>query len=160
MRVAVYPGSFDPVTYGHEDIIRRAARQFDKIVVAVLQNAAKTPLFSTEERVTLLNEVLSDMPNVDVQAYEGLSVNFVRACGAQAIIRGLRATTDFEYELQMAQMNHVLDEEIDSVFFITNLQYAYLSSSVVKEVAALGGDISKFVSPCVRRALEDKYASL
>ncbi len=156
-RIAVYPGSFDPVTFGHMDIIRRAAGQFDEIVVGVLNNSAKSPLFSIHERVTLLEEALKDLPNVRVAAFEGLSVNFVHGCGASAIIRGLRATTDFEYELQLAQMNRVLSPDIDTVFFITNLQYAYLSSSVVKEVASYRGSVEKFVPPVVERALKMKF---
>ena len=160
MRRAVYPGSFDPVTNGHIDIIRRAANQFDEIIVGVLDNSAKSPLFSSIERVNILKEVLKDMPSVRVESFGGLSVNFVRACGATAIIRGLRATTDFEYELQMAQMNRVLDDGIDTVFFITNLQYAYLSSSIVKEVVRHGGDISKLVPPQVERALIKKYKEI
>ncbi len=157
VRRAVYPGTFDPVTNGHLDIIERAARQFDEVIVGVLVNSAKTPLFLAEERVNILKEVLKDTPNVSVRSFDGLSVQFVKQCGAQAIIRGLRATTDFEYELQLAQMNHELCEEIDTMFFITNLQYAYLSSSVVKEVARLGGDISKFVPPYVESVLLKKY---
>ena len=157
IRRAVYPGTFDPVTNGHLDIIARAARQFDEVIVGVLVNSAKTPLFLPEERVNILREVLKDSPNVTVRSFDGLSVQFVKDCGAQAIIRGLRATTDFEYELQLAQMNHELCEEIDTMFFITNLQYAYLSSSVVKEVASLGGDISKFVPPYVKAVLLEKY---
>ena len=157
MRRAVYPGTFDPVTNGHLDIIKRAAKQFDEVIVGVLLNSSKSPLFSVEERVNILNEVLKDMPNVTVRSFDGLSVNFVKECNAGAIIRGLRATTDFEYEMQMAHMNHVLDKDIDTMFFITNLKYAYLSSSTVKEVAKLGGDISKFVTPYVEKALHDKY---
>jgi pantetheine-phosphate adenylyltransferase len=157
MAKALYPGSFDPVTYGHIDVIRRASELFDSLTVAVLNNGAKSPLFSVEERVNILNEVLKDMPNVTVRSFDGLSVNFVKECNAGAIIRGLRATTDFEYEMQMAHMNHVLDKDIDTMFFITNLKYAYLSSSTVKEVAKLGGDISKFVTPYVEKALHDKY---
>ena len=153
MRRAVYPGSFDPVTNGHIDIIKRAANQFDEIIVAVLRNSSKTPLFSAEERVNILNEVLKDMPSVSVRAFEGLTVNFVKECGACAMIRGLRATTDFEYEMQIAHTNHELDDTIDTVFFITNLEYAYLSSSTVKEIAMYGGDICKFVPEFVKNAL-------
>ena len=157
MRTCVYPGTFDPVTYGHIDIIERAARQFDHVVVGVLLNSSKTPLFSVKERVNILEEVLKNVPNVSIRAFEGLSVEFVKECGAQTIIRGLRATTDFEYEMQMAHMNHVLDGEIDTVLFITSLKYAYLSSSIVKEVAGLGGDVSKLVPPYVEEKLREKY---
>ncbi|MBQ6469687.1 MAG: pantetheine-phosphate adenylyltransferase [Lachnospiraceae bacterium] len=157
MRCAVYPGSFDPVTNGHIDIIKRAARQFDEVIVAVLRNSSKSALFSAEERVNILCEVLKDMPSVSVRSFDGLTVDFVRECGASAMIRGLRATTDFEYEMQIAHTNHVIDKEIDTVFFITNLKYAYLSSSIVKEIGMYGGDISKFVPPSVEKAVLEKF---
>ena len=157
MRCAVYPGSFDPVTNGHIDIIKRAARQFDEVIVAVLRNSSKSALFSAEERVNILCEVLKDMPSVSVRSFDGLTVDFVRECGASAMIRGLRATTDFEYEMQIAHTNHVIDKEIDTVFFITNLKYAYLSSSIVKEIGMYGGDISKFVPPSVEKAVIEKF---
>ena len=157
-RKAVYPGSFDPVTNGHIDIISRAAKQFDEVIIGVLRNSAKTPLFSVDERVKLIEDAVKDFPNVSVKSFNGLSVNFVKECGATAIIRGLRATTDFEYELQMAQMNRVLEHSIDTMFFITNLRYAYLSSSIVKEVALHGGDISLLVPKHVEDALHEKYA--
>ncbi len=157
-RKAVYPGSFDPVTNGHIDIISRAAKQFDEVIIGVLRNSSKTPLFSVNERVKLIEDAVRDYPNVSVRSFNGLSVNFVKECGATAIIRGLRATTDFEYELQMAQMNRVLEHSIDTMFFITNLRYAYLSSSIVKEVAMHGGDISLLVPKHVEDALHEKYA--
>ena len=157
MRCAVYPGSFDPVTNGHIDIIKRAARQFDEVIVAVLRNSSKSALFSAEERVNILCEVLKDMPSVSVRSFDGLTVDFVRECGASAMIRGLRATTDFEYEMQIAHTNHVIDKEIDTVFFITNLKYAYLSSSIVKEIGMYGGDIRKFVPPSVEKAVLEKF---
>lgn len=145
MRVAVYPGSFDPVTNGHMDIIRRSASLVDELIVGVLTNSAKTPLFSVEERVKILLEVTSDIPNVRVESFSGLSVEFARKCGAGFLVRGLRAVTDFDYELQMAQTNRVLNPNIDTLFLTTSLEYAYLSSSTVKEAAMYGGDISKFV---------------
>ena len=154
---AVYPGSFDPVTYGHIDIIKRASQQFDEVIVGVLTNSKKTPLFSTEERVNILREVTKSIPNVKIKSFEGLSVNFVRECNAQVIIRGLRAITDFEYELSMAQTNRILAPDIDTMFLITSLEYAYLSSSTVKEVASFNGDISKFVPPAVAELVYDKY---
>ncbi|MBE5996246.1 MAG: pantetheine-phosphate adenylyltransferase [Lachnospiraceae bacterium] len=160
MRRAVYPGSFDPVTNGHIDIIKRAASQFDEVVVAVLRNSSKSALFSAEERVNILCEVLKDMPSVSVRAFDGLTVDFVKECGAIAMIRGLRATTDFEYEMQIAHTNHELDDSIDTVFFITNLKYAYLSSSMVKEIAMYGGDISKFVPPFVEKVLLEKVQNV
>ena len=156
MHKAVYPGSFDPVTNGHLDIIRRASVQFDEVIVGVLHNSQKTPLFSVEERVNMIKSITSDIPNVTVQAFEGLSVNFVRSCGAQVIIRGLRAITDFEYELQMAQTNRVMAPDIDTMFLITSLEYAYLSSTTVKEVASFGEDLDKFVHPIVAKALRRK----
>ena len=157
MAIAVYPGSFDPATYGHIDIIQRAGRLFDEIIVGVLNNSAKSPLFSVEERVNILKRVTEDVPNVKIQAFSGLAVNFARDCGAQVIVRGLRAVTDFEYELQMAQTNRVLAPDIDTMFLTTSLEYAYLSSTIVKEVNVFQGDISKFVPPFVAEALQAKY---
>ena len=145
MITAVYPGSFDPATYGHLDIIKRASISFDRVIVGVLHNSAKSPLFSVEERVKILTKATKDIPNVEVKAFEGLSVNFARENHAQVIVRGLRAVTDFEYELQMAQPTRVLAPDVDTMFLPTSLEYAYLSSTTVKEVAAFGGDISKFV---------------
>ena len=157
MRRAAYPGTFDPATNGHIDIIKRASAQFDEVVVGVLYNSQKTPLFSTEERVNILKEVTKDIPNVRVCSFEGLSVDFVRTCGAQVIIRGLRAITDFEYELQMAQTNRIMAPDIDTMFLITSLEYAYLSSTTVREVAKLGGDVSKFVPGFVAEEMRKKY---
>ena len=159
MVIAVYPGSFDPATYGHLDVIRRASVSFDKVIVGVLHNSAKSPLFSVEERVKILTKATKDIPNVEVKAFEGLSVNFARENHAQVIVRGLRAVTDFEYELQMAQTNRVLEPEVDTTFLITSLEYAYLSSTVVKEVAAFGGDIHKFVPDFVEKEIRAKYAA-
>ncbi len=155
-RKAVYPGTFDPCTYGHLDIIRRAAKQFDTVVVGVLRNSAKTPLFSTEERVNILKVVTEDIPNVEIRSFDGLSVNFVKECGAQVIIRGLRAITDFEYELQMAQTNRVMAPDIDTMFLITRLEYAYLSSTTVREVAAYGEDVEKFVPQYAAKLMKEK----
>ena len=156
MKCAVYPGSFDPVTLGHMDIIKRASSLFDRLIIAVLNNRAKTPLFSVEERVKMLEEVTKDLPNVEVKSFGGMTVDFARECGANALVRGLRAITDFEYELQIAQLNRVMDPDIDTVFLTTNLKYAYLSSSSVKEVAAYGGDISHFVTPYVENEIHNK----
>ena len=149
MSVAVYPGSFDPVTLGHLDIIERSAKIMDKVIVGVLKNNSKTPLFSVEERVNILKKATQDIPNVEVRSFSGLAVDFAKECQAHTIVRGLRAITDFEYELQIAQLNRVMDTSIDTVFLTTSLEYAYLSSSTVKEVAAYGGDISNFVTPYV-----------
>lgn len=156
MKSAIYPGSFDPVTYGHLDVIKRAAKIFDELTVSVLNNKLKTPLFSVEERVKMLREVTKHLPNVEVKSFDGLTVDFARACGANGLVRGLRAVTDFEYELQIAQLNRVIAPEIDTVFLTTNLKYAYLSSSSVKEVAAYGGDISSFVTPFVEEEVHKK----
>ena len=149
MKRAVYPGSFDPVTKGHLDIIERAAALVDELVVGVLNNNEKTPLFSVEERVNMLLSVTRHIPNVRVEAFSGLSVEFVRQCNASFIVRGLRAVTEFEYELQMAQTNRSIDRGIDTLFFTTELNYAYISSTIVKEVAFYGGDISGFVPESV-----------
>ena len=157
MTRAIYPGSFDPATYGHLDIIKRAAELFDEVIVAVLNNSAKSPLFSVAERVNILEYITKDIPNVKVQSFDGLSVNFARSCEAKVIIRGLRAITDFEYELQMAQTNRVLAMDIDTMFLTTSLQYAYLSSTTVKEAASFGADISKFVPEYVVQRVEEKY---
>lgn len=157
MKKAIYPGSFDPVTYGHIDIIERASDIFDELIVAVLNNKAKTPLFSVDERVNILNKVLGSLPNVRVFSYEGLLVDFAVSNGAGVVVRGLRAVTDFEYELQLAQTNSVLNSGVDTVFLTTSLKYAYLSSSTVKEVASYGGDISKFVPPYVEELTHEKF---
>ncbi|MCI6432784.1 MAG: pantetheine-phosphate adenylyltransferase [Oliverpabstia sp.] len=158
MTTAVYPGSFDPVTNGHLDVITRGANLFDRVIVGVLHNSAKSPLFSVKERVKILEEATADLKNVEIVSFSGLSVEFARKCNAKVIIRGLRAITDFEYELQMAQTNRVLAPDIDTMFLTTSLEYAYLSSTTVKEVAAFGGDISKFVPEFVRREVYKKLA--
>lgn len=157
MKTAIYPGSFDPVTYGHLDIIKRASLIFDSLTVAVLDNKAKSPLFSTDERVNMIKEAIIDLDNVTVETYEGLLVDYAIAKNADVIVRGLRAVTDFEYELQMAQTNRILsNDKVDTLFLITDLKYAYLSSSTVKEVAKFGGDISKFLPEDIARATEKK----
>lgn len=157
MKTAIYPGSFDPVTLGHIDVIERASKLFDRLIIGVLNNSAKTPLFSIEERVNMLREVTKDIPNVEVKSFGGLTVDFARECHAGAVVRGLRAITDFEYELQIAQLNRVISPDVDTVFLTTNLKYAYLSSSSVKEVAAYGGDISHFVTPYVEEEVHKKF---
>ncbi len=149
MARAIYPGSFDPVTLGHLDIIKRSSKIFDEVIVGVLNNNSKTPLFSVENRVKMLEEVVKDIPNVKVMSFEGLLVDFAKRVDGQIIVRGLRAVTDFEYELQMSQTNMVLDKDIDTIFFTTSLEYAYLSSSTVKEAAFYGADISRFVPESV-----------
>jgi pantetheine-phosphate adenylyltransferase len=156
MATAVYTGSFDPITNGHIDVIKRGAKLFDKLVVGVLNNSVKIPLFSLEERVNIIREVVSDLDNVEVCSFDGLAVDFAVKHGAQVFLRGLRAVTDFEYELQMAQTNRILNPTIDTLFLATSLEYAYLSSTIVKEVAAYGGDISQFVPDFVAQKIIDK----
>ena len=157
MKTAVYPGSFDPVTMGHYDIIKRSAAIFDRLVIGVLNNSEKkSPLFSLEERVNMLKKVTASLPNVTVRSFEGLSVDFAREEGAAAIVRGLRAVTDFEYELQLAQTNRALAPGVDTIFLTTNLKYSYLSSSTVKEIAFFGGDISGFVHPEIAAMVREK----
>ncbi len=153
----IYPGSFDPVTNGHIDIIRRGSGLVDELVVGVLQNNAKMPLFSVEERVKMLEEVTADLPNVRIEPFDGLLVDFVKKMDAHVVIRGLRAITDFEYELQMAQTNYKLAPEVEYIFLPTNLLYSYLSSSMVKEVATFGGDISQFVPEIVVDRIKERY---
>ena len=153
---AVYPGSFDLVTFGHLDIITRSAKLVDELIVGVLVNNAKSPLFSVEERVKILEKTVENIPNVKVIPFEGLLVEFVRKMEAQMVVRGLRAITDFEYELQMAQTNHKLEPELETIFLTTSLEYSYLSSSTVKEVAAFGGDISQFVPHIVIERMQEK----
>ncbi|WP_138751629.1 pantetheine-phosphate adenylyltransferase [Paenibacillus sinopodophylli] len=156
-RVAVYPGTFDPVTYGHLDIIRRSAKQFDRLIVAVLNNSSKNPLFSVEERKVLLAEVTKDIPNVEIDSFRDLLVRFMKSRQANVIIRGIRSVTDFEYELQLASTNHLLDAEIDTMFMMTNPKYSYLSSSIVKEIAQFHGAVHELVPPLVEQQLRLKY---
>ena len=157
MKRAIYPGSFDPVTNGHMDIIRRSANIVDELYVGVLNNSAKNALFSASERVSMLEEMTADLENVHVVSFDGLLVDFARKIQATIIIRGLRAVTDFEYELQIAQTNHVEYEEIETIFLTTSLQYSYLSSTIVKEFAAYGGDISRFVPTQLIGRIYEKY---
>ena len=154
---AIYPGSFDPVTLGHLDIIQRAARNCDELIVGVLNNKSKSPLFSVEERVAMLKDVVRNIPNVRIMAFSGLLVDFAREQGAHCIIRGLRAITDFEYELQMAQTNSILNKEIDTMFLTASNDYSYLSSTTVKEIASFGGDIKQFVPREVCDKVYEKY---
>ncbi len=153
---AIYPGSFDPVTNGHIDIIRRAAGIADELIVGILQNKAKTPLFSVEERVIILRKVTENLKNVKIVPFEGLLIDFAAQMDAKVIIRGLRAITDFEYELQMSQTNRKLNADIETLFLTTSLEYSYLSSTTVKEVACFGGDISQFVPEYVAEKVTEK----
>ena len=145
MKKAIYPGSFDPLTLGHVDIIERSARIVDELVVGVLNNSAKNSLFSLEERVSMIKEMTEHLPNVTVASFDGLLVDYMKEIDATIIVRGLRAVTDFEYELQIAQTNHVENPDVETIFLTTSIQYSYLSSTIVKEFASYGGDISKFV---------------
>ena len=147
MSKAIYPGSFDPVTFGHLDIITRSAAIFDELIVGVLNNSEKNALFSVDERVSMLKELTKENPNVTVDSFDGLLVDYMKKSGATIIVRGLRAVTDFEYERQIAQTHHVEYPKAETVFLTTNLKYSYLSSSIVREFAAYGGDITKFVPP-------------
>lgn len=157
MPVALYPGSFDPATNGHVDIIRRAADSFERLIVAVGKNAGKSPLFNEEERLSLLREVCSPWSNVTVTSFDGMLVNFARAQGARVLIKGLRAVSDFEYELQMALANRQLAPDIETLFMMASAEHLYLSSSIVKEIARLGGDISPLVPAAVERRLKEKF---
>ena len=153
---AMYPGTFNPITLGHEDLVRRATRLFDKVIVAIAANPSKEPMFSLDERVELARTVLADMNSVEVMGYSGLTVDFARENGLQAIVRGLRAISDFEYEFQLANMNRHLNEEVASVFLTPAETYTYISSSLVREICSMGGDISEFVSPKVKDALMER----
>jgi pantetheine-phosphate adenylyltransferase len=157
MSSAIYPGSFDPVTLGHLDIIKRTSEMFDEVIIGVLNNTSKSPLFSVEERVNMLVEVVSDIPNVRVKSFGGLLVDFARQNNVKTIIRGLRAVTDFEYELQLAQSNRKVAPEIDTVFLTTSIEYAYLSSSIVKEYASFGVDVGQFVPEGIVDKIRRKY---
>lgn len=153
---AMYPGTFDPITLGHEDIVRRASRLFDRVVVAIAVNPGKEPMFSLEERVELARAVLEDLDGVEVMGYEGLTVEFAKQHDLQVIVRGLRAISDFEYEFQLANMNRHLTDEVETAFLTPTEKYTYISSSLVREIANLGGDITEFVSPEVRKALLER----
>lgn len=157
MKTAIYPGSFDPITFGHIDIIERASKIFDRLVVGVLNNQSKKPLFTVDERVSMLETVTKDLPNVEITSFCGLLVDFAKAYDSHVVVRGLRAITDFEYELQMSQTNHILAPELDTVFLTTDLKYSYLSSTTVREVASFHGDISAFVPEFVEREMRKKF---
>ena len=156
---AIFPGSFDPITYGHIDIIERGLEVFDEIIIAVASNSEKRSLFSTNDRIKMIEETIGGDPRVNVDTFDGLLVDYVVARGARVILRGLRAVSDFEYEFQIAQMNHNLRSEVETLFMMTSVPYGYLSSSIVKEVASLQGPVETLVPPAVRQALLEKYGS-
>ncbi|MBD8544419.1 pantetheine-phosphate adenylyltransferase [Oxalobacteraceae sp. CFBP 8761] len=160
MVVAVYPGTFDPLTRGHEDLVRRASGLFDRLVVGVADSRNKRPFFTLEERLEIANEVLGHYPNVQVESFSGLLKDFVRRHDARVIVRGLRAVSDFEYEFQMAGMNRYLLPDVETLFLTPSDQYQFISGTIVREIAMLGGDVSKFVFPSVDRWLQNKIASL
>ena len=149
MKIAIYPGSFDPITKGHLDVLIKASEMFDKVIIAVLKNNAKKGFLPTEDRVKLITEAAKNLPNVEVDSFDGLTIDYARQKGANILIRGLRAVSDFEYEMQMSQMNNALAPEITTVFLITRPKYSFISSSTIKEIAFAGGDVSKFVPECV-----------
>ncbi|MRR54927.1 MAG: pantetheine-phosphate adenylyltransferase [Deltaproteobacteria bacterium] len=156
-KIAVYPGSFDPITFGHLDIINRALKIFDEVIIAVAHNEQKKPLFTVEERVDMIKSVMKDNTRATVDTFDGLLVDYARSCKAQAIVRGLRAISDFEYELQMAQINRGISREVETVFLMTSVFYSFLSSSIVKEVYSLKGPIDGLVPPLVKKALDAKF---
>jgi pantetheine-phosphate adenylyltransferase len=158
MTGAMYPGTFDPLTNGHHDLVRRAAEIFDRVVVAIAANPGKAPLFSVEERVDLARKVLGDIPNVEVTGYSGLTVDFALQHGLRVVVRGLRAVSDFEFEFQLATMSRHLSDKVDYVFLTPTEQFNFISSTLIREIASLGGDVSQFVHPIVKEALTEAWA--
>ncbi len=159
IKVAVYPGTFDPLTRGHEDLVRRASKLFQRVVVGIAESRSKKPCFPLEERVAIARELLKPYPNVEVHGFDSLLIDFLREQGASVIIRGLRAVSDFEYEFQMAGMNRNLYPDVETVFLTPGEQYMFISATMVREIASLGGDVSKFVQPLVAQRLAEKFNS-
>jgi pantetheine-phosphate adenylyltransferase len=157
MKTIVYPGTFDPITNGHVDLIERASKLFDKIIVGIASNQKKGPLFTIDERIQLATEAVKHLDNVEIKGFDYLLVNFVKDCNAEAVMRGLRAVSDFEYEFQLANMNRALSPEVESIFLTPSEQFSYISSSLIREISALNGDASKFVPPHVAAALLKKF---
>jgi pantetheine-phosphate adenylyltransferase len=155
-RSAVYPGTFDPITNGHQDLVRRAATVFERVIVAIASNPNKTPMFPLDQRVSLAQQVLSDIPNVEVMGYAGLTVDFAREHGVQVVVRGLRAVSDFEFEFQLANMSRHLSRDLETVFLTPQEQFTFISSTLVREIAILGGDVKEFVHPLVAAELRKK----
>ena len=158
-KVAIYSGTFDPFTKGHEDLVRRASRLFEGVIVAVADSKSKHPLFSPQDRVDMVREILRDCPNIEVKGFSCLLMEFLRQQGAQVIVRGLRAVSDFEYEFQMAGMNRSLHPDVETVFLTPGEQFMFLSATMVREIASLGGDVSKFVQPIVATKLREKFGA-
>jgi pantetheine-phosphate adenylyltransferase len=158
--IAVYPGTFDPITRGHEDLVRRAAAMFDRVIVGVAESRSKRPFFTTDERVDMAREILAAYPNVEVRGFSCLLMDFLSECGARIIVRGLRAVSDFEYEFQMAGMNRALRPDVETVFLTPADQYMFISATMVREIASLGGDVSKFVQPSVLARIGDKVEAM
>jgi len=158
VKIAIYPGTFDPITNGHADIIDRSSHMFDRVVVAVTENPAKKAVFPVEERVAMIRETIADIPNVTVEAFDGLTVDFARQVGARYIVRGLRAVSDFDYELQMGMMNRQLAADVETVFLVPAAEYSFVSSTLVKDVIRLGGSVSGFVPPAVEKRLLERLA--
>lgn len=157
MKIGIYPGSFDPITLGHLDVIERSSKIVDKLIIGVLNNSAKKSLFTPDERVEMIREVTKQIPNVEVESFSGLVVEYAELKQANILVRGLRAITDFEYELQIAQVNHKQNPNVDTIFLTTAVEYSYISSSLVKEFASYGSDVSQFVPPLIVEKLKDKY---
>lgn len=158
MNIVVYPGTFDPITHGHTDLIERACRIFDRVIIAVAASPAKSPLFSLEQRINLARQVTSHLDNIEVTGFSGLLTTFMHEQKANVLLRGLRAVSDFEYEFQLANMNRALSPDIESVFLTPSAQYSFISSTLIREIASLNGDVSKFVHPIVEAALEEQLA--
>ncbi len=157
MKIAIYPGTFDPITNGHLDIIERAVKMFDKVIVTIARNSSKNPLFSDKERVELIREAVKEWKQVEVDSFEGLLVDYARKRNAAVVLRGLRAISDFEYEFQLALTNRKLNDSVETVFLMPSEKYTYLNSTIVREIARLGGDVSEFVPPVVKKAFEKKF---